>query len=272
MVALLEPMRAVPASEPTRVDRAARRTLGLRAGLALALVGSLGLVLVVAWGQDVRHAPLVPSGKAGMLVLDLSASVYEGAFGQTIEKLANDDERVGVVAFSDAAYELVPPGTPAKELLPLLRYFGVTSAGGIPSHNPWEQFRAGTRISEGLRVAEDVLLREGIANGSIVLVSDLEILPDEINRLAGIVARLRQEDIEVRIVPLFPTPEKKARIEAILGGSAVLRESSDAGPVRAPEARSFGALAPWTLVLAGALLVLLLSVNEGLLARLEVRR
>jgi hypothetical protein len=267
-----EASRSVPTSEPNSLRRAARRTLVLRAALALALVAGLALVLLVAWRQDVRHAPLVPSGKAGMLVLDLSASVYEGAFGQTIQKLANDDQRVGVVAFSDAAYELVPPGTPAKELLPLLRYFGVTSVGGIAAHNPWEQFRAGTKISEGLRVAEDVLLREGISNGSIVLVSDLEILPDEINRLANVVARLRQEGIEVRIVPLFPTPEKTARIEAILGGSAVLRETSESAPVRAPEARSFGAVAPWTFVVAGALLVALLAVNEGFLTRLEIRR
>src|SRR5919108_2613202 len=212
MAALLEPTRSLPTSEPVALQRAGRRTLALRALLTLVLAGALLLLLLVAWRQDVRHVPLVPSGKTGMLVLDLSASVYEGAFGQTIQKLADDDQRIGVVAFSDAAYELVPPGTPAKELLPLLRYFGVTSSGGVAPHNPWEQFRAGTRISEGLRVAEDVLFREAISDGSIVLVSDLEILPDEIGRLANVVARLRQGGVEVRIVPLFPTPEKKERI------------------------------------------------------------
>src|SRR5919108_1546746 len=108
MGALLEPIRAVPTSEAGSLRAASRLTHALRLGLAAGLVATLVLSFVVAWRQDVRHAPLVPSGKAGMLVLDLSASVYEGAFGQTIQKLADDDERIGVVAFSDAAYELVP--------------------------------------------------------------------------------------------------------------------------------------------------------------------
>jgi hypothetical protein len=42
--------------------------------------------------------------------------------------------------------------------------------------------------------------------------------------------------------------------------------------VRAPEATSLGAAAPWLFVAAAALLVGLLAANEGLLARLEVGR
>jgi hypothetical protein len=207
-----------------------------------------------------------------MLVLDLSASVYEGAFGQTIQKLADADEKVGVVAFSDAAYELVPPGTPGRELLPLLRYFEPTSTSGALPRNPWEQFRAGTRISEGLRVARETLLERGGENGSIVLVSDLEILPDEIVRVGEIAALLRGDGIELRIVPLFPTPEKQARIDAIVSSAKILRESSDAAPVRAPEARTLASAAPWLFVAGAALVVGLLAANEGLLARLEVGR
>lgn len=272
MARLFETARPLPTSEPGRLRRVFRRTLVLRAALAVGLVGALALMILVARSEDVRHAPLVPSGKTGILVLDLSASVYEGGFGQTIQKLADADEKVGVIAFSDSAYELVPPGTPARELLPLLRYFGATSSGGLPPHNPWEQFRQGTQISAGLSLAEEVLQREAATNGSIVLVSDLEILPDEVQRLADIVGRLRAEGVEVRIVPLFPSPEKQARIEAITGGSDVLREQKEAAPIRAPEARSFAALAPWAFVLVASLLVLLLAVNERLLPRLEMRR
>jgi hypothetical protein len=268
----LSERRAIPTSEPRRLRHASRRTLLLRIALALGLLWVFGLAAVVARAQDVRQAPLVPSGKTGMLVLDLSASVYEGAFGQTIQKLSAADERVGVVAFSDSAYELVPPGTPARELLPLLRYFGVSSTGSLPPHNPWEQFRAGTQISSGLITAHEILLREHVSNGSIVLVSDFEILPDEIQRLADVVGQLHQEGIEVRLVPLFPTPEKQARIKAILGDSAILRESSGDAPVRAPEARSLTHAAPWAFVVVGALLVALLALNEGLLSRMEVGR
>jgi hypothetical protein len=268
----LSEYRPIPTSEPRRLRRASRRTLVLRIALMLALLGVFALVTGVARSQDVRQAPLVPSGKTGMLVLDLSASVYEGAFAQTIQKLAAADERVGVVACSDSAFELVPPGTPARELLPLLRYFGASSSGGLPPHNPWEQFRAGTQISAGLRVAHAVLLRDHVSNGSIVLVSDFEILPDEIQRLADEVGLLHHDGIQVRLVPLFPTPEKRARMKAILGDSPVLRASSGDAPVEAPEARSFAHAAPWTFVVVAGLLVALLALNEGFLSRLEVRR
>src|SRR5215213_9436464 len=168
----------LPSSEPDRFRRAARRTAVIRAALALGLLALCALAFLEARSIDPRRAPLVPSGTTGILVLDLSASVYEDAFGQTIRKLARAGERTGVVAFSDAAYELLPPGTPARELLPLLRFFnpGAASSSATLPNDPWKDFRAGTRISQGLRVAHETLLREGASNGSIVLVSDLEIL------------------------------------------------------------------------------------------------
>jgi hypothetical protein len=267
-----EARHAIPTGEQSRYGRAFRRTLLLRTALGVVLVAAIALAFLVARGEGVQRAPLVPPGKTGMLVLDLSASVYEGAFGQTIQQLADADERVGVVAFSDAAYELVPPGTPGRELRPLLRYFAPSSPSGLLPRNPWEQFRAGTRISEGLKVAREVLLEQGASDGSIVLVSDLEILPDEILRLADVAALLRGDGIELRIVPLFLTPEKQARIDAILGSSRILRESSEAAPVRAPEARSLETAAPWLFLFVGAVAVGLLAANEGLLARLEVGR
>ena len=264
----------IPSSEPDRLRRAARRTTVVRAALALGLVAVFALAFLEARSIDPRRAPLVPSGTTGILVLDLSASVYEDAFGQTIRKLARAGEETGVVAFSDAGYELLPPGTPARELLPLLRFFNpkaASSSATLPV-DPWQDFRAGTRISEGLMVAREALQREGARKGSIVLVSDLEVLPDEVVRLADVAADLRRDGVRLRIVPLFPTPEKYARIRQIVGESSFLRESSPASPVAAPETRSLRFAAPWTFVLIGAALVLLLAVNEGLLARLEPRR
>jgi hypothetical protein len=246
----------------------------LRVVLALALVGTLVAAVLVARSVDPRHAPLVPSGTTGLLVLDLSASVYEDAFGQTIRKLARSGERTGLIAFSDAAYELLPPGTPARELLPLLRFFRpeAASASAELPVDPWKDFRAGTRISQGLRVAQETLRREGTSNGSIVLVSDLEILPDEVVRLSEVAAELRQDGVRLRIVALFPTPEKYARIRQIVGDSSFLRESAAASPVAAPEGRTLRHALPWAFVLVAALLVGLLALNEGLLSRLEVRR
>ncbi|HXG75864.1 MAG TPA: vWA domain-containing protein [Gaiellaceae bacterium] len=262
----------VPTSEPAPLRRAARRTLAVRLALAAALLAALAGAALVARGEDVRTAPLVPSGKTGLVVLDLSASTSERAFAQTIEKLAEADERVGLIAFSDAAYELLPIGTPGRELLPLLRYFSSEGGREPPAHHPWEEFRAGTRISEGLRVAGDVFERERVREGSLLLVSDFEILPDEIQRVAGQVALLRERGVEIRLVPLDPTPERRARMNAILGGAAVLRANTADAPVRAPEADTLGAAAPWAFVAVAALLVALLAVNERLLSRLEVWR
>src|SRR6476619_6364425 len=135
----------IPSSEPARLRRAARRTTILRAGLGLGLLAVCALAFLEARSIDPRRAPLVPSGTTGILVLDLSASVYEDAFGQTIRKLARAGEETGVVAFSDAAYELLPPGTPARELLPLLRFFrpeAASTTGELPV-DPWKDFRAG---------------------------------------------------------------------------------------------------------------------------------
>lgn len=271
---LVPEARRLPTAEPARLEGARRRTILLRGGLAAALLALLLLAFLDARGRDPRYAPLVPSGTTGMLVLDLSASVYEDAFGQTIRKLAASGERTGVVAFSDAGYELLPPGSPARELLPLLRFFNedAASAAAVLPVDPWQDFRAGTRISEGLKVAHAALRRAGATDGSIVLVSDLEILPDEVVRLSEVAVDLRLDGIRLRIVPLFPTPEKYARIQQIVGESAFLRESSPASPVAAPESRSLRHALPWGFVLLAAALVLLLAANEATLSRLELRR
>jgi hypothetical protein len=236
------------------------------------LLAALGGAFLAAREEGVARAPLVPSGRTGIVVLDLSASTSEAAFAQTIEQLAAGDERVGLVAFSDSAYELLPIGTPGRELLPLLRYFSTQGGNEPPAQHPWVDFRAGTRVSEGMRVARETLLREGVHDGSLVLVSDFEILPDEIQRVAEQVALVRGDGFDVRLVPLQPTPERRARVDAILGGAAVLRDETENAPVRAPEARSLASAVPWSFVAVAALLVVLLALNEGLLPRLEVRR
>lgn len=266
----LERGRAIPASEPWRLRHAARRTTAARLGLAVALCVALALAFLVARAQDVRRAPLVPLGTTGMLVLDLSASVSEGGLEATVEKLSSTDERTGLVVFSDAAYELLPPGSPSRELASLLRFFKIRSDGTVPK-NPWEEFRGGTRISEGMSHAREVLHREGVTRGSIVLVSDLEIGPDEIARLSEVLAVILTDGFEVRIVPLSPSDEKRALVEQLLGSDSFVKVP-EREAVRTAEEDRLASAAPWLFMLAGVLLVLLLTANEGLLPRLEVQR
>jgi len=266
----VELRHGIPASEPARFQQAARRTTIARIGLALAMCAALLLAFLVTRSQDVRHAPLVPSGTTGMVVLDLSASVSEGGLNATVEKLASTDEKTGLVVFSDGAYELLPPGSPSRELGSLLRYFKERSDGTLP-RNPWEEFRGGTRISAGMEFARQVLHRENVSRGSIVLISDLEIDPDEIARLSEVLALIESEGFQVRIVPLFPSEEKRALVEQLVGSRAFVREPEQQ-ELRTPEERSIAGLTPWLFLLAGMLLMLLLAANENALARLEVRR
>ncbi len=115
--------RGIPTSEPRSLRHAVRRTTVVRIVLAAALIAALLLAFFVLRRSDVRNAPLVPSGTTGMIVLDLSASVYESAFGPTLQKMARQGERAGLVVFLDQAYEVLPPGTPGRELLNYLPLF-----------------------------------------------------------------------------------------------------------------------------------------------------
>lgn len=266
----IELRRPIPTSEPAQLRHTERRTAFLRIGLALAMCAALVLAFLVARSLDTRHAPLVPSGTTGMLVLDLSASVSEGGLDATVEKLSSTDEKTGLVVFSDGAYELLPPGSPSRELASLLRYFKERANGTLP-RNPWEEFRGGTRISAGMEFARQVLHREGVSRGSIVLVSDLEIDPDEIARLSEVLALIKSEGFQVRVVPLFPTEEKRALVERLVGSKAFVREPEQQ-ELQTPEERSIAGLAPWLFLVAGVLLMLLLAANENVLARLEFRR
>jgi hypothetical protein len=267
-----DPGAEIPASEPARLVRFRRRTSVLRVTLAAALVGLLALCLVVARQYDVRHAPLVASGSSGIIVLDLSASVFEGGFEATVRKLVRTDERAGLVVFSDTAYELLPPGSSGREFQPLLRFFRSSTTGFLPP-NPWDRFRAGTRISEGLKVARESLQDTGQRGGTLVLLSDLEILPDEVQRLVPVLADLRRDGYEVRIVPLSPRPEQKRLIQQLLGDGSLLPEpESGEESVQAPGEESLTAGLPWLFLAFGLVLVGVLATNERLLARLEVSR
>jgi hypothetical protein len=224
-----------------------------------------------------------------MVVIDLSASVYEGGLSTAIERITRSGGRAGLVAFSDAAYELLPPGTPARELVPLLRYFRPGAGGpfGKLPPNPWTEFRAGTGVSAGLRVARTALLREHVPRGSglrdatsrgaILLVSDLQVLPDEIERLGAEIARLQADGISLRVIPLLPTAlatpislEERALMGWLTVPSMLLQDPGEAGVARGGDESSLGEVAPWTFVLVAAVLVVLVAGNERMLSRFEV--
>jgi hypothetical protein len=122
-----------------------------------------------------------------------------------------------------------------------------------------------------MEFARQALLRENVTKGSIVLVSDLEILPDEIARLSEVLAQVREDGYQLRIVPLFPSAEKRALVEQLVGSDPFLSEPEEIN-VRTPEERGLVPPLPWLFLLTVVLVAALLAVNEGVLTRLEVRR
>ena len=109
-------MRVVVPLPDVRVFRSAeRRTRLLRIGLALALLATLAAAFLLAQGPRAR-AGTVLGGKSSIVVLDLSWSTSSspGEIERTLRGLASSGSRIGLVVFSDVAYEMLPPGTPPR--------------------------------------------------------------------------------------------------------------------------------------------------------------
>jgi hypothetical protein len=281
MAARAEPLprrrRAIPHTELGALRRAARRTTALRFVLAALLVAALGAAVLVARGNDVHHAPLLPTGATGMVALDISASIDARSFRRVelaLTNIARSDRRAGVVVFSDTAYELLPPGSPSREIESFLRFFRPVRGGSSPifPQNPWTEFRAGTRISAGLTVAHDALVRDGVRDGAVLLVSDLDAPSTDVQRLGYIIDLLRRDGIELRVIPLFPIAEKEALFEQLIGTGRLLKAPEPLKPVEPPEGAGLRGLAPWTFVWIALAIVALLALNERVAGRLTFAR
>lgn len=252
-----------------------RRTALIRLALAAAVVALLAAAAASARNLHVRERALLPSDSTGIVVLDLSLSIAERNYGVirgTIRKLAaSDDAPIGLVVFSDVPYELLPPGTPASELRPLLRLLE-PRATGVPVNPWWQQFRAGTRISFALQLAGDMLERDHVSNGAILLVSDLETAPEDVPALTRELQELRRERIDVRIVPISPSSDGVLVVTRVLG-----RKAFAAAPDAAPgDPRRIGGNAvddlPTTLLVLAGILFAVLALHEVFAGRLALPR
>ena len=199
------------------------------AGAAIALVVA---ATATARGLDTREEGLLPSGTTGVVVIDLSLSIADEdyhAVRRALRRLIAEDASIGLVVFSDVAYELLPPGTPASEMRPMLRLL-IPPRLGNPV-NPWTQtFRAGTRISTALELARGMLERDNVKAGSILLVSDLETAPDDVPAVAQTVDAIRRSAIELRVFGLAPSNDARVLFEGFLDKGAFA--APRAGPRR----------------------------------------
>lgn len=268
-------MKTIPLADLPLLRHATRLTAILRLGLAAAIT-VIAILAVLAATRPERHDPSVlPAGSDGIVVLDISASISSDTYARiaaTIDRLARTDRRLGLVLFSDVAYEALPPGTPAGELRAFRRYFVLPEQrqpGLLPTlaETPWgESFSAGTRISTGLQLAYDRIRSSRLGRPAVVLVSDLDDDAGDRESLTSVALALKRARIPVRVVGLNASPEDEAFIARLLpGGAADISRARLPGDDTAP---GRGRVPVWLAACAVAL-ALLVAANELVGARLR---
>jgi len=263
---------AVDSHDATAFPFGALRTRALRLAIAGAAVALVIAAAASARGLERRSDELVPRGTTAVVVVDLSLSILDKDYElvrRVLRRLVAENASIGLVVFSDVAYELLPPGTPASELRPVLRL--LTSRTSRPPVNPWVQaFRAGTRISSALDLAQQMLERDRVRSKSIVLVSDLETAPDDVPALTRTVERLRRGSIALRVVGLGPSSDARRIFEGLLEEGII---DPAAGARDASESRAVTRTrVPEALLALGALLFLALAANERFTGRVALTR
>jgi hypothetical protein len=128
-------------------------------------------------------------------------------------------------------------------------------------------------VTAGIEQAQASFERDKIARGSILLVSDLEFVPEEIARLPALLTELRRDGIELRILPVEARDEQKRFFERVVGPEVFVDVEAAVGTATG-SGRDLLRLAeddtPWLFVALGAVLILLLGANERLCGRLRL--
>jgi hypothetical protein len=269
----------IPIATTATMGPAVRRTLLLRIGLGVLLIALVVAAVDTGRSKAAADRGLVPGGVGGMLVLDVSRSIKPEAnetITNVLQQLIDSHTRIGLVAFSDIAYELLPPGSPASQLQPLLRYFAAVAPKPGPDPyppNPWStQFSGGTQISSGLAVAHAALVRAGEPKGPILLVSDLDTAPDDVPRVALAFNQFRAQGVPFRIVAVTPRADNLSLFKNLAGPGAfthpVQRTSGGIGQTEGAQ----GGHTPWALIALGLCVLAALAANEHWNGRLPVPR
>ena len=272
-----------PLADARVLRRELRRTTLIRLGLLAALV-VLGIAAVWRAGAtDTRTVTFLPHRQTAIVVLDESKSIYLTAYQRIdalLGKLIAADASVGLVAFSDTAYELLPPGSHGTELRALQRYYRPGGGGAVDdsaaniSANPWEVgFSAGTKISSGLDLAQQIVHRDRLTHATILLASDLETASEDQPLLTRTLISMRRDPrVTLRIVPLFPIAEDRAFFERLVGKKPFVNPASLDFQARGESHSRFLGETPTSFLVVAALLLLALAVNELACARVFVPR
>lgn len=265
-------MRTIPLADAPALRAPARSTFTLRVALALVCIGSAVAFALLARHPHTRTIVPLPSHADTILVLDLSASISADTFsriGGTLAALARSGRRLGLVVFSDQAYEALPPGTPSADLAPFVRYFTLPAQrapGFAPAFpdNPWEStFTGGTKISAGLDLAHEIALAGG-KRAAVILVSDLDDDPSDLPRLASVLLAYRRDHVPVRIVGLDASPSNVALYTRLLSPQPVVVEA----PTLAEAPPRDTTPVPWVLLILSGVAVAAYALRAAWAPRL----
>jgi hypothetical protein len=262
----------LPSHDVEALRRPSLRTRLVQGVLAFTALVLLAAAAASASNLESREEGLLPAGTVGVVVVDLSLSISDEDYNivrAALRRLVEENAPIGLVVFSDVPYELLPPGTPASEMRPMLRLLIPPELG--PPINPWtDTFRAGTRVSSALELAQSILERDNVRNGSVLLVSDLETAPDDVPALTRAVASLRRSNVELEVVGLAPSSDARVIFEGVLQEDAFAAPPGTEDPL-ASTSRASSDL-PLTLVVLGVLLFVILGLHERFGGRLTTPR
>ena len=266
----------VQLAELPELRGAALRTSVVRIAIALALAGTLVGLVHFARTAGAGRAAVFPEGTdTGVVALDMSASIAGPIYSRvaaTLKGIVDANQSIGLVMFSDTAYELLPPNSSPGALLQFIPFFTpVRYDGATPifAQTPWDNFSGGTRVSRGLAMARQSLARAHVKHGAILIVSDLDDSTADQPALAAEAVRLRAAHIQIRIVPLFAGTQNIRYFGAIFGNNVFVDPSVFTHTAKRHE-QSIAAAEPWALLALGFVLVLLLAGNERWNSRLAM--
>jgi hypothetical protein len=264
---------AIPLALVRELGALGRRTRLVRLALGALACVAAAAALVVARNTSGAPVVVLPQGSNGVVVLDVSASISSDTYARiaaTLDDLARSRRRLGLVLFSDTAYQTLPPGTPSSELRSFARFFRVpaqTRAGLQPPlpQSPWsDSFSAGTHISAGLQLALAVVRDRGLRRPSVLLVSDLDDDTGDLQRLTDVALAYRHAGIPLRVVGLNPSPEDARLVANLLAHPGDLRLARLPGERQTTFAAHSALRLAFLTVAVGVLLALFLPLAERL--------
>lgn len=294
--------QGIPLFDVRNLTEPMRRTAVVRVVLAAALVGTLLFAAWLSRDPGSSAVQIARGGRSGVVVLDMSASIggARRRLTEPFEYLADTNQGFGLVLFSSVAYETMPPGTAAPELRGFLRALApfpnvcwvrddqqpcpvgqrrveFDSPEGeeirLKSVTPWaENFRGGTNISTGLRLAREMLERHDQEDRGTLLISDLDDSLLDLPALTRELITYEREGIPLHLVAMSPFDEDRFFFERLIGKEAFV-DRADMAPPRLADERRRAERAGVPAGLAGLalLLLMLLAANEHFCGRLAWR-